>query len=112
MGGRRPAATTQSMDATALGKLEGTGRYSWTTQDATLIKIDRSYAVERPKPCSSAIHRRRTQLPTPDESGNYSGGTIKDPVGNNDRCSLLTQFLLPFCAFFFYKSRRLGTNKQ
>ena len=24
------------------------------------------------KPCSSAIYRRRTQFPTPDESGNYS----------------------------------------
>ena len=32
----------------------------------------RTYAVERSKPCSSAIHRRYTPLPTPDESGNYS----------------------------------------
>ena len=59
--------------------------------------------VECSKPCSSAIHRRRTQLPTPDESGNYNGGTIKDPVGNNDRCSLLkcvTPIRFRFLIFF------------
>ncbi len=31
----------------------------------------------------------RYQIPTPDESGNYSRSTVKDPVGNNDRYSLL-----------------------
>ena len=31
----------------------------------------RTYAVERSKPCSSAVHRRSTQFPTPDKSGNY-----------------------------------------
>ena len=49
----------------------------WLSQDYSAIVL-----------VSSAIHRRRTQFPTPDESGNYSIGTIRDPVGNNDRCSL------------------------
>ncbi len=32
----------------------------------------RTYAVERSNPCSSAIHRRRAQFLTLDESGPYS----------------------------------------
>ena len=47
----------------------------------------------RPKSCSSVIHRRGTQFPTLDKSGNYSKDTVKDPVGNNDRCSLLLQMV-------------------
>ena len=45
--------------------------------------------IERSTPCSSAIHRRTRQFATPDESGNYGRGSIKESVGNNDRCSLL-----------------------
>ena len=39
MGGRRPATIPQSMDATPLGKLEGTGRHPRTTQDTAPLKI-------------------------------------------------------------------------
>ena len=49
----------------------------------------RSYAVECSAPCSSAMNRRWTSFPTPDESGNYNRLAIKKFVGNNDRCSLL-----------------------
>ena len=47
-----------------------------------LPQSHRTYAVERQSP----VVRR---FPTPDESGNYSRSTIKKPVKNNDRCSLL-----------------------
>ena len=46
-------------------------RVSQLTHTA-LAKFSRTYAAKRLKPCSSAIHRRRTPLPTPDESGNYN----------------------------------------
>ena len=39
--------------------------------DRLLIDLLRTYAVECSKPCSSAIYRRRTQCPTPDESPIY-----------------------------------------
>ena len=41
------------------------------------IKESRTYAVERSKPCSSAIHRRTTHPLVPDESGNYNSGSTK-----------------------------------
>ena len=40
----------------------------------------RTYAVEPSKHCSSAIYRRWTPFPTPDESGNYSKGSIRKCV--------------------------------
>ena len=56
----------------------------------------RTYAVERSTPlfresltCSSAIYRRWTSFPTPDESGNYRRERMPDESGFKAICLLL-----------------------
>ena len=48
------------------------------------VNLVRIYVAERSTPRSSVIHHRTIRLTTPDESGNYSKGSIKKHVGNND----------------------------
>ena len=54
------------------GEIDGIGAALSTILPQHEFYLIGTYAVEHSKLCSSAIHRRRTPFPTPDESGNYS----------------------------------------
>ena len=82
-----------------------------------IFNLFRTYAVECSKSCSSAIYRRRTQFPTPDESGNYSKDSIKALVGNNDppfresqSCSLL-KCVTPIGKVIFFRKNAFWTSE-
>ena len=64
--------------------LPGEDRTCYYEQWDMSQKENRSYAIECSTPpsresltCSSAIYRRFTPVPTPDESGNYNRGFIR-----------------------------------